>query len=225
MTTVDVGDAVELVFETVTGSTVLASWFDPDMNPVVSSTPVTEDPAGSGRYPYTFLPTSAGLWQARFNASGAATAVEPYWIRAVSIDAPPPLAVVGDVAELYGSLTPAQEGLVSALLRRASALVRGAYPDLDQRIAAGTLDRDTVSHAVVNMVLRVMSNPRGLRSETVGPFTRTWDTEKATGLLALTSAETSMLAPKRTNRSPARSIMTVPGLAPPPWSNSRVPRW
>ncbi len=225
MTTVDVGDAVELTFETTPGATVTASWLDPDLTPVIDAVAVTENPAGSGRFPYTFLPTGPGLWQALFTASGAVTAVERHWIRALRIDGPPPLAVIGDVVELYGPLTPAQEGLVSALLRRASAMVRSAYPDLADRIAAGTLDADTVSHAVVNMVLRVISNPRGLRSETVGPFTRTYDPEKATGLLALTDAETALLAPRRTNKSRARSIMLRPGLAPAPWSNLDVRRW
>ncbi len=225
MTTVDVGDGVELSFEGTTGATVTVSWLDPDLVPVLDAVPVTENPAGSGRFPYTFLPTAPGLWQAVFTASGTITAVERYWIRALSTTGPPPLAVVGDVAELYGSLTPAQEGLVSALLRRASAMVRAAYPDLADRIAAGTLDADTAAHAVVNMVLRVISNPRGLRSETVGPFTRTYDTQKATGLLALTDAETAMLAPRRTNRSRARTIMLRPGLAPAPWSNTDVRRW
>lgn len=226
MTSVDVGDAIELTFQGVTGATVTASWYDPDNVAVVDSDPVPENPAGSGLYPYTFLPTAPDMWHAVFTASGAMTAVETYWVRAVDVLAgPPPLATVGDVGELYpGTLTTAQEGLVGALLRRASSMVRNAYPDLADRIAAGTLDPDIVAHAVVNMVLRVLSNPRGLRSETVGPFTRTFDTGHATGLLTLTDAEAALLAPKRTNRSRARTIMVRPGLAPPPWGVHGVHR-
>lgn len=216
MTSVDVGDAIELTFEGITGATVTASWYDPTGTAVFEDTPVPENPGGSGLFPSTFLPTAPDMWHAVFHASGAMTAVETYWVRALPVSGDPPLATVGDVAELFGPLTVAQEGLVSALLRRASAMIRNAYPDLAARITAGTLSSDLVAHAAVNMVLRVIRNPRNLRSETVGPFTRTYDTGAAGGLLVLTDAETALLAPKRVNRSTARSIMIRPGLAPYP---------
>lgn len=216
MSATDVGDAIELTFTAATGATVTATWIDPTGNVVVDHVAVNEDPAGSGKYPFTFLPTVADMWQAIFIASGTQTAVETYWVRALPIDGPPPLATIGDVAELFGALTSAQEGLVSALLRRASSMIRNAYPGLADRVLAGTVDPDLVAHAAVNMVLRVIRNPGNLRSETVGPFTRTYDTGAAGGLLVLTDAETALLAPKRTNRSTARSIMMRPGLAPYP---------
>jgi len=72
---VDVGDAVELTFNTTTGAAVNATWLDPDQVAVDSDVPVTEAPVASGKFPYTFLPDRAGVWTGLFTASGAATAV------------------------------------------------------------------------------------------------------------------------------------------------------
>lgn len=216
---VDVGDAIELTFSTVTGATVLVSWFDPDMVAVVDQAAVTETPAGSGSYPYTFLPTSAGVWTAQFTASGAATAVERYYVRATALTGPPPLAAIGDVAGQYGTFTPAQESLTGWLLRAASKMVRARFPNIDAQLAASTLDRDVVALAVTNMVLRVLRNPGGLRSETVGPFSRSWDTRVAAGLLVITADEEAMFTPTITLPATVNPVGTVylrPGLAPYP---------
>lgn len=217
MSSVDVGDAIELTFTTTAGATVTASWIDPDGTTVVDEAPVTEDPAGSGQFPYTFVATAPLIWTAIFRATGTATAVEPFYVRANSISGPAPLATVGEVGELFGTMTAAQEQLVAVLLRRASALVRDRYADLSTRVAAGTLDADMVGLAVVNMVLRVIRNPGQLRSETVGPFSRTYDTRAASGLLEFTSAEAALLAPREsTPTGPARTIIARAGLAPYP---------
>lgn len=221
---VDVGDAIELTFATTTGATVLVSWFNPDMDAVVDQAAAAESPAGSGQFPYTFLPTAAGVWTAQFTASGAATAVERYYVRATDFTGPAPLATIGDVAGQYGSLTPAQEGLTGWLLRAASQMVRARFPNIDAYLAAGSLDRDVVALAVTNMVLRVLRNPGGLRSETVGPFSRSWDTRVAAGLLVITDDELGMLTPLVTLPStvnPVGTILLRPGLAPPPKGLSR----
>jgi hypothetical protein len=217
---VDVGDAIELTFTTATGADVLVSWLDPDSTAVVDQVEVTEDPAGSGKFPYTFLASRAGMWTAQFTASGAATAVERYWVRATDFTGPPPLAAIGDVAGQYGTLTATQEGLTGWLLRAASKMVRAAFPNIDDQLTAGTLDRDVVALAVANMVLRVLRNPGGLRSETVGPFSRSWHTTIAAGLLVITDAEAAMFTPLPpllpATVSPVGTIKLKPGLAPNP---------
>lgn len=196
---VDVGDALELTFTAAAGATVVVSWLDPDQIQVVDSVEVDEaPPSGSGRFPYTFVPTRAGVWTAQFTASGTATAVERYYVRATVVAGPPPLAAVGDVAGQFGSLTPAEEGLASWLLRAASQMVRARRPAVDDLIAAGSLSGDLVALAVTNMVLRVLRNPAGLRSETVGPFSRSYDTSVAAGLLVLTADEEALLNPTAT---------------------------
>lgn len=214
MTAVDVGDAVELTFTTAPQATVTVSWFDPSGATILDQDPVTESPAGSGSFPRTFLPTSPGVWEALFTASGTATAVERYYIRASSISGPPPLATVGEVANQFGTMTSAQEGLTSWLLRAASKMVRARFPLVDAQMATGLLDPDVVSLVVVNMVLRVLRNPQGLRSESIGPFSRSYDTTVAAGLLAFAAGELVMLTPVVTGlkRSGVGTIVLEAGL-------------
>lgn len=229
MSSADVGDAVELTFEITTGATVTATWYDPVGTVVLTAVPVPETPAGSGKYPYTFVATSPGVWTATFTASGAAVAVERYFVRAYPVTGPPPLATISDVEELNGPLDTSQSGLVAALIRHASRMIRARYPDLDARIVAGDLDLADAALAVTQMILRVLRNPHGIRSESVGPFTRTFDTTSAAGLLSITDAETALLAGLADEPVPVvRTIWARPGLAPPPSGTldySRVPGW
>jgi hypothetical protein len=192
---VDVGDAIELTFTTVAGATVTVSWLNPDQVPVIDSEDVVETPTGSGQFPKTFVVSSPGVWTAEFHASGTTAAVERYYVRATALSGPPPFAAVGDVAAQYGSMTPAEESLAGWLLRAASNMVRARQPTIDQQIAAGLVSQDMAALAVTNMVLRVMRNPSGLRSETVGPFSRSYDTSVAAGLLVFTDDEAQLITP------------------------------
>jgi hypothetical protein len=214
--TADVGDAIELTFYGAVGATVTATWIDPAGVTVLDQAIVEEVPAGSGLYPYSFLVSTPGVWTAQFYSTGTAQAIERFYIRGLSITGPAPLATLGEVADLYGSLSTAQEDLVQALLRRASAMIRQKYTDIDQRIRDGVLDGTIAAHAVVNMVLRVLRNPGGLRSETVGPFSRTFDVGRAAGLLEITAAEADMLSPDAAATAVAGTIMVRAGLAPAP---------
>lgn len=195
---VDVGDALELTFATTSGATVTVSWFKDGDPPIEDGVPVNESPALSGRYPHTFVATSRGVWTAEFRASGTATAVERYYVRATEVSGPAPLAAIGDVSAQYGSMTPAEESLAGWLLRAASNLVRARRPNIDQQIAAGTVSGEMAALAVTNMVLRVLRNPAGLRSETVGPFSRSYDTSVAAGLLVLAPDDEALLNPAAT---------------------------
>ncbi len=210
----DVDDAVELAFATATGATVVVDWIDPDGTTVLDDVAVPESPPGSGRYPHTFVGTAPGVWSAVFHASGTATQVERYHMAFTVVTGPPPLATVGEVAEVFRPLTLAEQSLARALLRRASALIRGRFPNLDQRIASGTIPAETAGQAAINMVLPVLRNPNGLRAESVGPFSRTFDVSRAAGLLVLTAAEEKLLEPAVTAAAPAGTIMARPGLAP-----------
>ncbi len=217
MTTVDVGDAFELTFTTTPTATVRNSWYDPDDQPVYELQPIVEDPIGSGRFPQTFQTDRAGVWTVRVVVSGAAVAVEEHYVFARPVPAEKPLAVLGHVVEQFGPLTAAQEGLTNALLRAASKIVRARMPALETMLADGRLDPDLVALAVTNMVLRVLRNPGGLRAETVGPFSRTYDTTHAAGLLVLTKDETPLLVPTVTEAtavSPIGTARLVAGLAP-----------
>lgn len=217
MTTVDVGDAFELTFTTATGATVRHSWYNPADLPVYELQPIVENPVGSGRYPQVFQADESGLWTVRVVVTGTATAQEEHYVYARPVPAEKPLAVLGHVVEQFGALTTAQEGLTNALLRAASKMIRARIPALDEMLADGRLDPDLVALAVTNMVLRVLRNPGGLRAETVGPFSRTYDTTYAAGLLVLTKDEAAILTPTVTAAnavSPIGTARIVPGLAP-----------
>lgn len=223
MSSVDAGDAIELTFTTATGADVASVWLDPD-GATADGQAVSEAPPGSGKFPATFLPTRAGTWTALFTASGAATAVERYYVRANSATGPAPLATIGDVTDQFGVLSVAQEGLAGGLLRAASKMIRARFPAVDTLITAGRLDPDLVALAATNMVLRVLRNPGGLRSETIGPFSRAFDTTHAAGLLVLSSDEMPLLSPTVTVSTAAVAVGTImlrPGLAPPPYGIRR----
>ncbi len=221
MTTVDVGDAFELTFATATGADVTLSWYDPDDTAVLDAVEVAESPAGSGQFPYTLLPDRAGLWKAVFTASGTATSVERYWVRAVDVlGEDRPLAVLGDVVAQYGTMTAAQQTLTNTLLRAVTRMIRARIPTVDAMISDGRLDPELVALAATNMVLRVLRNPGGLRSETVGPFSRTYDTSSAAGLLAFTIDDLALLTPSADPDAFPVQVGTVwmrPGLAPRPY--------
>lgn len=215
MSNADVGDAVEIAFHTAPGATVNTSWMSPDGTTVLDHVTVAEDPITPGRFPYTFVLTAPGLWEALFTASGTTTEVERFNVRAVPVTGPPPLATLGEVAAQFGTMTAAQQSLANTLLRAASKLIRQRYPSVDANIASGRLDAEVVALAVINMVLRVLRNPRGLKAETTGPFSVTYDTTIAAGQLVLSETETSLLVPggnKAGGR--ARTIWTKPGLLP-----------
>lgn len=224
---VDVGDALELTFTTVPGATVTLDWLDPPQVPQISGQVVAENPAASGKFPVTLVADSTpGLWTARFTASGTTSAVEKYYVRALSLAGLPPLAAVGDVADQFGTLTVAQEGLTKYLLRAASALLRqrarSAGLDIDGDVAAGRLDPDLAALTVSQMVLRVLRNPNGLRAETTGPFSRTYDTTAAAGMLVVTDYDlqaitTAEQVPDGLGALGIGTIRVTPGLAPTPW--------
>jgi len=192
----DVGDAIELTFSTVAGATVTFTLLSPDQTAVLDTVDVAETPALSGLFPYTFVCDAPGVWTAEFRASVLTNAVERYYVRATALSGPPPFAAVGDVAAQYGSMTPAEESLAGWLLRAASNMLRARRPTIDQLIADGLISQDMAALAVTNMVLRVMRNPSGLRSETVGPFSRSYDTSVAAGLLVFTDDEALIIAPE-----------------------------
>lgn len=208
----DVGDTVELVFTTTPAASVTATWSRPDGTVVIDAAPIHESSAAPGQYPATFVGDEAGLWRAVFRATGTAVQTEAYHVRFRTIDGPPPFAAVDEYTELFGALSPARESLVRALLRRASQLIRDTYPTLGERNAAGLLSADSVGLAVLNMTARVMRNPNGLRAETTGPFSRSYDPDLASGLIAITDAETVLLAGTRRTRRRAGTIWTRAGL-------------
>lgn len=217
----DVGDAIELTYTTAPNSTVTMSWIHTPTGAVLQQdAPVSEvvdDGVHTGRYPITLVGQLAGVYEAVFTSSGASTARESYFERFDPISNVPPLATLGEYTELYGSLSAARASTARALLKRASQLIRDSYPGIDERIAAGTVPGDSVGLAVLNMVARVMRNPGGLRSETTGPFSRSYDMDAASGMLEITSADSVLVAVPASStgaRGKMGSARVIAGLAP-----------
>ncbi len=218
---VDVGEAFELTFKGSPGQTVTTSFLDPSQAPVIDGEVVAESSTTAGDYPRTYVPTVAGMWTVVFYGPGQP---EAYYVRAQPLLGPLPFASVGDVSAQFGTLTVAQEGLVAHLVRAGSALLRlraaQAGQNVDADLAAGRISPDVVALTVANMILRVLRNPNGLRSETTGPFSRTYDTTAAAGLLVVTDYDLAAITPAEVVPDGLAglgigTIRVVPGLAPP----------
>jgi hypothetical protein len=219
----DVGDAIELTYTTAPNASVTVSWIHLPTGTVLhDEVPVPErlvQGVHTGEYPVTLVGAWAGMYEARFTASGAATNTESYFERFETLTGQPPLATLGEYTELYGTLSPARSATARALLRRASQLVRDSYPGIDARILAGTVPGSSVGLAVLNMVARVMRNPQGLRSETTGPFSRAYDPDAASGMLQIAGEDSSLLLPPEQGGRLARgrmgSVRVTGGMVPP----------
>lgn len=97
------------------------------------------------------------------------------------------------------ALTVDEAGKVMLLLQHAAGKLRQQVPQLDQRLAAGTLDPTAVAAVSTAMVHRVMLNPDGRRtaSESIDDFSRSWTVDAAlsTGALYVSDDELAGLAP------------------------------
>jgi len=195
----DVGDAIELTYTTAPGATVVMSWIHTPTGAVLQADVAVPEKIvegqHTGQYPIVLVGALAGVYEAVFSASGTATGKDSFFERFDPISSIAPLATVGEYTELYGSLSATREATCRALLKRASQLVRDSYPGIDDRIAAGTVPADSAGLAVLNMAARVLRNPDGLRSQTIGPISRSFDVDAASGMLAITAAEAGLLIP------------------------------
>ncbi len=101
-------------------------------------------------------------------------------------------ATLPDIEERW-PVPPEQALLVEGLIDEAEhrlALVGG---DLPARVAAGKCTADAVRYAVRDMVVRVLRNPTGLRSQTAGPFSQTFDASTASARMRVTRDERALL--------------------------------
>lgn len=103
-------------------------------------------------------------------------------------------ATVEDVATRLGrDLLPGEQDRVQALLDDAETILRTRVPNLDEEVEAGRIARDVARLVLVSMVLRVVRNPAGYRSESAGDYSYTVDTRAASGFLAVLPEEWAWL--------------------------------
>ena len=85
-----------------------------------------------------------------------------------------PFATAADVAARWRTLTSDEQTTADTLAADASDMIRARWPDVDDRIAAGTLTALSLTRVVANMVKRAMivGDNGGLESRTegTGPF-------------------------------------------------------
>jgi hypothetical protein len=139
-----------------------------------------------------------------------------------------PFATVDDVATaLMRPLTAAETARAASDVLVASALIRSRLPLIDQWIADGQLDPILARQVVVDMVVRVLRNPKGMKQvqQTAGPYSTsgTWDPDQVGGRVYVTADDLALLEPAETPTPapPAGTILARPGLAPPPYGLRR----
>jgi hypothetical protein len=98
-----------------------------------------------------------------------------------------------DVAARWRTLSTDESTLVDALLEDASDMIRVRWPDVDERLTAGTLERKTLVRVVSAMVRRAMMN-RGSEgvattNTVAGPFAQNATFTNADGNLYLTAQD------------------------------------
>lgn len=125
-------------------------------------------------------------------------------------------ATADDLANRWRSLTPDEQTRATTLLDDAAEIIRAAYPDIDDRIAAATLSAAMPRTVSINMVRRVMVNPSGVRSQSIGPYSAAYDSVTTAGDLVLTAADRALLDAKPASTSaPVKSIRMRAGLGAP----------
>lgn len=84
------------------------------------------------------------------------------------------LATSDDVEAAWRPLTDDERSRADALIDRASRKIRRRWPDVDDRIAAGTLDAGDVADVVAEMVQVAMTQTPGVvqTNEAAGPFSQ-----------------------------------------------------
>ncbi len=116
-------------------------------------------------------------------------------------------ATTFDVEARWRSLTVDEQVNAEAFLVDAWALLTSRRPTLEADILAGTVTTSNAVRVVVAMVLRVMRNPDGKRSESIDDYSYTRDDQVSGGLLHVTAVELADLTPDGYKR--AKSVRLV----------------
>lgn len=116
-------------------------------------------------------------------------------------------ATTVDVEARWRSLTVAEQVNAEAFLEDAWALLTARRPTLEADLVAGTVTEGNAIRVVVSMVLRVMRNPDGFRSEQIDDYSYTRDEMVAAGRLHVTADELADLTPGGYRR--AKSVRLV----------------
>jgi hypothetical protein len=125
-----------------------------------------------------------------------------------------PFATTDDVAAIWRPLSDAEETTATVLVEVASTIVRERFPNIDARLAAGTLSPTLARQVVAGMVRRYLEvrGPDIPIEEQAGPFRERWSPPQAAAL-TLTRDDVALLTPPTRRRR--RTIPLGLGIAPP----------
>lgn len=109
---------------------------------------------------------------------------------------------------------PASDQQLETFVGDAEGMILDEFPDIPERIADGTMKKDTVVRVASRMVLRVLRNPSGARTvqESAGEFSQTHTVAGDTlGEVYLTAQDRDELsAARRRERTTPKAFTVMP---------------
>lgn len=137
-------------------------------------------------------------------------------------------ATPDDVAARYdGEIPDGQLAYIDQRLSDAELVVTATGGDITSRIIAGKTTAAAVRLVLCNMVIRILRNADGVRTQTVGPFSYTLDMQVASGRLFVSREDRRLLGLR-----PGASTVTLTDDALPtlparpvcrPWTSTSPP--
>lgn len=110
-------------------------------------------------------------------------------------------ATVDDVvAEYDGTITDDQIEYIDRKLTSAELVVKAVAGDIGARIGSGQTTFEAVKLVLCNMVIRLLRNPEGVRTQTVGPFSVSLDSGASSAQLVITREDRQLLGLKARSR-------------------------
>jgi hypothetical protein len=103
------------------------------------------------------------------------------------------VATATDLVSTLLGKEPDSPELVSVLLSAAEQRLRRRIPTFDDRLVTEDYFSETVTFVEASAVVRVLKNPDGYRSESVGGINYTMDTRAAAGFLLILDDEWELL--------------------------------
>ena len=100
-----------------------------------------------------------------------------------------------DVVAVFGPLDPTQVSAVNVWVDVAWGKLKRKVPTLPARIEADAVDMTLVKQAIVSAVIRVLNNPKGVRSAGVDDGQVTIDVEQSSGRLYIHEDDVADLKP------------------------------
>lgn len=115
-------------------------------------------------------------------------------------------ATVDDVvAEYDGTIADDQIDYIDRKLTSAELVVRSVAGSIESRIGSGQTTFEAVKLVLCNMVIRLLRNPEGVRTQTVGPFSVSLDQSSSSAQLVITKEDRQLLG----LRARARGTVTL----------------